>query len=501
MSKQDVGNPKWKVGLVNHLCKYFTAETFGFKINASGATLRKKQQWTIEQDRNEEDTVYIISHLGKYLAGDQKGNATCESDSKGPSEKFTIVYCPDDSGRWAIANKTTGYFLGGTDEVVRCYEKQPGPSEWWFVHLAIHPQINLRNYCRQKYARLSNECDCLQVNEITPWGKDALITIEFIEGRYAVKSCDDQYLHKDGKMVDRPSPDTLFTLELKTGQFCGLALRDGNGKYLTAVGKDGVMQTRNKTAGKDEIFLIEDSQGQAYITAHNGKMISLKQGIDMTANQTGEPSDKEIFQIETDPKTKQCKFRTCENNYWFFESSSNGIQCVGHGSSANDQFALDWLPNGAISMRAANGKYVTARMNGSLFATSDSVTDKETFYLTIVNRPILVLRSEFGFVGFRTQTNPRYECNKTCYDIIFVEHPQRTNAEYFLKGHNGHYIGVDGEGCINADQAKPQPFFVELRGHSKMAIKTANGCYLVGEQNGIITAKGRDAQKGAMWEY
>ena len=63
---------QWKVGLVNHAGKYLTAETFGFKINAASSTFRKKQMWTIEQEPGEEDTVYLRSHINRYLAGDAK---------------------------------------------------------------------------------------------------------------------------------------------------------------------------------------------------------------------------------------------------------------------------------------------------------------------------------------------------------------------------------------------------------------------------------------------
>ncbi|ESO06587.1 hypothetical protein HELRODRAFT_184944 [Helobdella robusta] len=495
----------WKVGLVNHQLKYLTAETFGFKINASGASLRKKQLWTVEQDANEEDTIYIKSHLGRYLAGDKKGNATCDSESKGDAQKFVIYYCPDQSGRWAICNRSTGLYLGGTDEIVQCHEKQPGAAEWWYAHLAVHPQINLRNYGRNKYARLNSKTNHLQVDEITPWGADALITIEFIEGRYGVKTCDDRYLHFNGSLVDQPSSDTLFTIELKSGMYCGLALKDHSGKYLTAIGKDAVVQSKNKSAGKDELFSIEDSQAQVYFIAHNGKMVSLKQGIDMSANQDtdiNDLSDKETFQIEFDLRTHQWRVKTCENNYWCFDPASNGIQCIGNGNNPNELFTVDWLPNGAITLRASNGKFVSAKMNGSLYAQSDSVSEKEHFYARIINRPILVLKSEFGFVGFRTQNNPRYECNKTIHDIIFVEHkPAKKCGEYYFKGHNGRYWSIDGEGNVNADSSEPHPFIIELRKYTKMAIKAANGCYLIGEQNGIISAKGKDVQKAVMWEY
>ena len=57
-----------------------------------------------------------------------------------------------------------------------------------------------------------------------------------------------------------------------------MALKDATGKYLTAVGRDAVVQARNRNIGKDELFVVEDSQPQVVFTAHNGKMASIKQG-------------------------------------------------------------------------------------------------------------------------------------------------------------------------------------------------------------------------------
>ena len=63
-------------------------------------------------------------------------------------------------------------------------------------------------------------------------------------------------------------------------------------------------------------------------------------------------------------------------------------------------------------------------------------SDRERFHVTIINRAQLVLRCEYGFVGFRSDAHPRIECNKTTYDVLSVEHSGGENAEYmyFLKG-------------------------------------------------------------------
>jgi len=100
--------------------------------------------------------------------------------------------------------------------------------------------------------------------------------------------------------------------------------------------------------------------------------------------------------------------------------------------SPSGLFTIEWLEDGSVGIRATNGRYVTARMNGSLYGVSDSLGDRERFIMTIINRPLLVLRCDYGFVGFRTPNNPRYECNKAYYDVIYVE--QSNSPAYYLKG-------------------------------------------------------------------
>lgn len=121
----------------------------------------------------------------------------------------------------------------------------------------------------------------MRVSAVVPWGHKSLVTLEFHEGRYRVRSCDDRYLCKDGTLSDEPDADgemTSFGLEIRSGQFSGLALRDKSGKCLTGVGREAIMQSKNKTVGKDELFTVEDVHPQVILNAHNGKMVSIRQG-------------------------------------------------------------------------------------------------------------------------------------------------------------------------------------------------------------------------------
>lgn len=55
----------WTIGLINAQYKYMTAETFGYKLNANGASLKKKQLWTLEPSSTGESecNVKILFHI------------------------------------------------------------------------------------------------------------------------------------------------------------------------------------------------------------------------------------------------------------------------------------------------------------------------------------------------------------------------------------------------------------------------------------------------------
>lgn len=162
--------------------------------------------------------------------------------------------------------------------------------------------------------------DEIHIDEIVPWGSEAILTVEYVDGQYFIRSSNGFYFHKDGKLISKQTNETSFKIELYKGF---LTFRDCSNCYLTAIGPLGIMTTRNKSPGKDEQFLLEESKLQISLVAPNGKLVSIKQGVDVSANQC-ERDDSSIFQLEYDENLDFYHLRTHNNKYWKLEG--HGVQ-------------------------------------------------------------------------------------------------------------------------------------------------------------------------------
>ena len=258
-------------GLVNPEGKYLTAESFGFKINANGTALRKKQMWFFEQEAGK-DGGYFKSAQGRYLVADKNGNISCECEEKEETANFTVEVGSD--GRWGIKSHF-GHYLVGNGDLVSCPTRKLEDRAKWAVHLALHPQVNLRSVSRKRHVR--QDGDELRANEDTPWGKDAVITLQFLGARYALRAADGKYLNGQGKLVDEVTPECEVVLEFHDNL---VAFKDKEGKYLIPYGPKGKLQAGKAalTPTKDELYQMGTSHAQCILVSHNNKNVSIKQG-------------------------------------------------------------------------------------------------------------------------------------------------------------------------------------------------------------------------------
>ncbi|KAI1278794.1 Protein singed [Halotydeus destructor] len=553
------------VGLVNGQHKYLTAETFGHKINANGSALKKKQLWSLEPfqpnqngatngqlDDNgaELEHVAIKSHLGCYLAVDNFGNITCNSTELSKGACFTISICSMDGQLgdqiyWAFRNQDRGYYLGTTsDGTITCVAKMPqSKSELWNVHLVPSRGMTmfaLKSISRKRYARTTlvkyGDQNKLQVelNATNPWGPEMLFQFKYFEGGlYALLTSDCKYLTCDGALVnwtpDRtsepgknattlPPGDTLFTIEYHGGN---VAFRDSQGRYLTAAGRAATLRTRANNVSKDELFEFEAAPIQVALRANiNNKWVSIKQGVDVTANQNDISNEHETFQLEFEPEG--CwRIRTNGGQYWglgaasAIQTSSMDVKSAGHFRfkyNAEDG-SCKLLASSKANDSESNMKWICARKSGHLYTGTDPVG----LFIMFQNRTALNLRAlgSSGFVGLKLPGTFKVEASKTAPDSVVVEYANSENnrdAENssfdccFLKMPvNNKYWSVGDANSITCDQSSTncaQQFLIELRSESTIAIRLFESSnYLSLTNQGALIVKGCGAEEATQWEF
>lgn len=478
------------LGLINSDGKYLTAETFGFKINASASSLKKKQTWTLEQAGEDGSAVFLLSHLGRYLATDKDGNVTAERETRDADCRFVLTVHED--GRWSLQSETHGRFLGGTEDRITCFAQTASPTERWGVHLAVHPQVNIYSNARKRFAHLSARGD-VSIDRDVPWGVDSLVTLVYRDQRYHLETSDNRFLRHDGGLSSSADRDTGYVLEFRSGK---VAFRDCNGRYLAPVGPTGTMKSGKSTrVGKDEVFDLERSHAQVVVTAVNERNVSTRQGMDLSANQD-EEGDQEVFQLEMSREDRKCAFRTAAGKYWTL-TPTGGLQSTASSKSANTYFELEWR-DGRVCIRAANGKYVAAKKNGQLAATVDKAGEAEQFLMKLINRPLIVLRGEHGFIGARKAGLPTLDSNRSSYDVFQLEF---NNGAYSLKDSQGKYWSVGDDTTVTCGSSSPAQFQLEFCDLNKVAVRALGGKYLKGDHAGGLKASADSLDNATLWEY
>lgn len=94
-------------------------------------------------------------------------------------------------------------------------------------------------------------------------------------------------------------------------------------------------------------------------------------------------------------------------------------------------FTIQWQKDGTAGIMGSDEKFLSNKQSGILYSTGKSMNeDINKFTIIIRNRPILVLKCEFGFVG--SSKGNQYSCNKAKYDTLSVT--SFREGAYTIKG-------------------------------------------------------------------
>ncbi|XP_054825998.1 fascin-like [Eublepharis macularius] len=506
-------------GLVNAANRYLTAEPFRFQVTATGLQLKPRQVWTLQfmapqgagaagPGEGAGQKLRLLSALKRYLAADSNGKVTCDQDQPGPQTVFLMQQYPD--GKVSLQNEQSKRYLGGAEENVTCFAQAATETEKWTLHLAVHPNVAMYNPNRKRYVRCDEKAGALRCDRDMPWGAESVITVYYdFKGlqsetnnaerrkffcpipvkKYGLSTGTGKLLSPDGSLVVEVTPQTLYSLEVNNGL---VALRDEEGKYLTA--REGIMKTaKMDKPGRDELFSIEASPAQVSMrSSSTNKFICCRPGADIYANAMA-VGNTEIFQLLFDDDTK----RVCFRGYCGTYMSLGPNDCIisSKQKDRNVWFELQYQDQKVV-LRICD-KYVSMRPNGQLMAIPKAAGKSEEFLMVLVNRPLLVLHTDAGYVGLCPGMK-RLEAN--CVSFV-ASNLSLTEEGYYNFQIGSQYWVLDKDGQVMVTSDQPSNFTIQFASSTCVIIKAPNNKFFVADLGGRLWAGASDAASATLFHY
>ncbi|RXM36218.1 Fascin [Acipenser ruthenus] len=462
------------LGFINSANKYLTAESYLYKVNATASSMRHKQIWQMEFLKQDQPRVHLRSCFSRYLTADNNGKLTCDKEAPSSTSVFILITHPD--GQVSLQSEPSQRYLGGAEDNVSCFAESMTDGEKWTPRLALHPSVSVYSHGRRRYMRFDEASNSLTCDQDLAWGASCVLTLYFDgkEKRYALRTGAGTLLSSDGRLVSEVCAQALYSCQLRSGF---LLLRDTEGKYLS--GRESVVKTfKTEQPGRDELFTLEPSPGQLSIRAlGSGKFICLRPGADIYANQA-EAGRTETFQIMHNEAKKTC-FRAASNNYLCVGSNDMIVA----SPSVNDRIWFDLLYQGEKVSFKADDKFMSVKPNGQVVMTATPPGRSGEFVLRLMNRSLLILQSDFGFVGLAPGTQ-RLDGNLAQYEACKLT----ANDSGFCQ-----FKVATGDSAQN--------FSLEFHPPATLTLGGPNGKYVVAEQSGGFKAVGGDVGSATHFHY
>jgi len=436
--------------------------------------------------------VNIVTPKGTMLAASGKGALTGDA-TDGADCEFEIIVQED--GTWAFKTAHGYYVTADKEAEMSAFARAITASEKFAFHLGLHPQVNIFSPARQSFAHV--EANELRANEKIPWGYDAMIVLQFdqAKAKYTLRAANQKYWTCDSSFVDAPNDNSYFVAVLAEGNKVGF--RGANDKYITApTAQDQIMKCTASECRTNEAFTLSDSHGQVTMTGTSGKLVTMSRGQDPQVLGKREAlTDDEIFQMEFEG-----------GGNWVFATKAGRVVCTAEAGLVSTierekkgASALFQLEHHGKTVAIKQGdKYISYRPQGNMLMVG-AIEENCHFGIDLNNRPLLILRCEFGFVSSK-RANDQLACNAADSDTFTLE---AKNGAYTFKAANGKYWVVKDDGAIQASGSAGDEFHLEWLAHTKFAIRSGKtGQYVKGGQQGQFLAnspKGDDP--ACLWEY
>ncbi|KAF6275984.1 fascin actin-bundling protein 3 [Rhinolophus ferrumequinum] len=482
-----------RVGLISWAGSYLTYEPYKRTVTADARGLGRRQTWEILVS-NEHDTQAVVrlrSLQGLYLLCEADGSLCYGRPRTSHHGCFLLRF--HRNGKWTLQCIISGRYLESDGEDVFCNSRVLSAYHMWTPRPALHVHVILYSPFNQCYARADPTTCRVWVDAPVPCLKECGFLLHFEDGCYHLETSTHFFLSHLDRLVSQPSTQTAFHMQVRPGG--RVALSDGEGGMLYAQGTHLLLGLGSSPHRGEEWFVLQRCPTWVSLRSKSRKFLSLIYDVEVHAA-FEHLTPMSLFQFESDKESHALQLRST-NGCYLAQRRHRTVMADGHPLESDTFFRMHWNC-GRIILQSPSGRFLGIAPNSLLMSNATVPGPNEEFGILLANRPFLVLRGRYGYVGTSSEQD-LMQCNMDQPDCIHLL-PCRQGI-YHFQAQGGAFWSITSFGTFRPWGKFALNFCIELQGSNQLTVLAPNGFYMRSDRSGTLFADSEDITKECIWEF
>ncbi|KAF6085860.1 fascin actin-bundling protein 3 [Phyllostomus discolor] len=363
----------------------------------------------------------------------------------------------------------------------------------WTPRPALHAHVILYSPLHRCYARADPTLSRVWVDAPIPYLGECGFLLHFQDGCYHLESSTHCFLSHLDRLVSQPSTQTAFHMQVRPGGL--VALSDGEGGMLYAQGPRLLLGLGSSPHRGEEWFILQHCPTWVSLRSRSRKFLSVIYDVEVYAA-SEHLTPMSLFQFESDNDNLTLQLRSA-NGCYLAQRRHRTVLANGHPLECDTFFRMHWNC-GRIILQSPNRRFLGIAPNGLLMASVTIPGPNEEFGIRLANRPFLVLRGRYGYVGISPE-HDLMQCNMDQPNCIHLL-PCRQGI-YHFQAQGGSFWSITSFGTFRPWGKFALNFCIELQGSNLLTVLAPNGFYMRSDRSGTLFADSEDITKECIWEF
>ncbi|XP_055974364.1 fascin-3 [Sorex fumeus] len=482
-----------KVGLISWSGSYLTYETCKNRVHATAKGLGRRQTWEIlvSNEHENQAMVRLRSLQGLFLLCEADGSVCYGRPKTSHHGCFLLRF--HRNSKWTLQCIISGRYLESDGEMVFCHSRVLSAYHMWTPRPAVHVHVVLYNPFTNCYARADSSVGRIWVDTPIPCQEECGFLLHFQNGYYHLETSSHCFVSHIDRLVPHASAQTAFHMQVRPGGL--VALGDGEGGMLYPQGTHLLLSLGPAPCRREEWFLLQRCPTWITLRSKSRKFLSVIYDIEVYAA-SEHVSPLSLFQFECDRNAPNLQLRSA-NGYYVAQRHHRTVKANGHPMEAETFFRLHWNC-GKMILQSLSGRFLGIINSGMLVANATIPGPNEEFGFRFANRPFLILRGRYGYVGTSSDRD-LMQCNMDEPDCIQLLSCRQ--GIYHFQAQGGSFWSITSFGTFRPWGKFALNFCVELQGSNLLTVLAPNGFYMRSDRSGTLLADSKDITKECIWEF